>query len=204
MFFSFETVPLIYSDISDSYKNVLFIDNAVDGLDTILNSINPNTFYIVYSVLSSKTDVSNLLQSLSLQSTIQRIGFFFSLSADSKIFLDNRPFYDPSGDFTPPGEVPTDSNFDFIVSMIKQYNIKNVDYLACSTLRFQSWNDYYNALIKETNVIIGASDNNTGNIKYGGDWILETTGEDIEFIYFNQTIDYYNYLLDSSLNTKSY
>ena len=184
--------PLQYGDISGNYTNILFIDNSIDDLDKIIESINLDTFYIIYSGNSSKTDLLNVLQ---LVSNINRIGFFFSLS-ENKIFLDLKPFYDPLGNYNEEND-STDSNFDLLVEIINLYNIKNVDFLACNTLQYQKWNDYYNALIEKTNVIIGASDNETGNIKYGGDWILESTGQDIEFIYFNQSIEYYKYLLDN-------
>lgn len=51
---------------------------------------------------------------------------------------------------------------------------------------------------EDTNVIVGASNDITGNIKYGGDWILENTSEDVETIYFTQNINYYEYLLDNA------
>jgi len=44
---------------------------------------------------------------------------------------------------------------------------------------------------------VGASSDETGNIKYGGDWTMESTGQDIELIYFTQSIEYYTYLLDN-------
>ncbi|MEI7719540.1 MAG: DUF2240 family protein, partial [archaeon] len=31
----------------------------------------------------------------------------------------------------------------------------------------------------------------TGNVKYGGDWIMESTNTDIELIYFKKSIEYY-------------
>lgn len=194
--YAYPSYPLEYGDLSQNYKNILFIDNAVDDLSTIINSINSDTFYIIYSGCSSKVDVSDLLRTLSMD-TVDRIGFFFALSAHSKIFLDRRPFYDPSMNYVESDEPQSDVNFDFMIDIINTYNIKNIDYLACNTLSFQSWNNYYNALIDSTNVIVGASDNETGNIKYGGDWILETTGEDVELIYFNKSIQYYKYLLDA-------
>lgn len=192
----YPSYPLEYGDLSQNYKNILFIDNAVDDLTTIVDSINSDTFYIIYSGSSSKVELSILLQTLTMD-TIDRIGFFFTLSADSKIFLDRKPFYDSSMNYVESHEIPSDSNFDLLVEIINQYNIKNVDFLACNTLQYQKWNDYYNALMESTNVIVGASDNETGNIKYGGDWILETTGQDIELIYFNKSIQYYKYLLDN-------
>jgi len=59
-------------------------------------------------------------------------------------------------------------------------------------------------LTQATSVIVGASDDKTGNIKYGGDWILESTSEDVESSYFNQNIRYYNYLLDIPIFTTSF
>ena len=60
--------------------------------------------------------------------------------------------------------------------------------------------NYYAILTQETNnsVVIGASNDETGNIKYGGDWVMENTSENIELIYFNESIAYYTYLLGST------
>ena len=67
-----------------------------------------------------------------------------------------------------------------------------MDFLACNTLLNSLWLDYYQQLP----TIVGASNDATGNIRYGGDWIMETTSEDIESVYFTKNIDYYTYLLD--------
>jgi hypothetical protein len=37
-------------------------------------------------------------------------------------------------------------------------------------------------------------------MKYGGDWVLESTGQDIESVYFTESIEYYQYLLDTVIN----
>jgi len=79
---------------------------------------------------------------------------------------------------------------------------------------YSNWNSFYNILTNETSVIVGASNDETGNIKYGGNWIMENTSVavrmthlsnptyvDIENIYFNESIQYYNYLLDESSTT---
>jgi len=55
--------------------------------------------------------------------------------------------------------------------------------------------NYYTLLTKETGVVVGASNDKTGNIKYGGDWIMESTSQDIELVYFGKSIKYYSYLL---------
>jgi hypothetical protein len=83
-----------------------------------------------------------------------------------------------------------------LISIIKEFNIKNIDWLACDTLNYPNWVNFYNILKRETNIIIGASNNKTGNIKYGGDWLLESTSQNIERIYFTKSIEYYTYLFD--------
>jgi hypothetical protein len=93
------------------------------------------------------------------------------------------------------------TNTTFLVDMIKQYNIKNIDFLACETLMYDGWKDFYRVLNEETGIIVGASNDKTGNIKYGGDWVMESTNTDVENIYFTKSIEYYTYLLDySSIN----
>ena len=61
--------------------------------------------------------------------------------------------------------------------------------------------NYYTILTKETGVIVGASNYKTGNIKYGGDWVMENTSQNIELTYFTKSIEYYRYLLDSTTDS---
>jgi hypothetical protein len=89
---------------------------------------------------------------------------------------------------------PYSENLQFLIDAIKEFNLKNIDFLACNTLNYSNWKNNYEILTKETGVTVGASDDPTGNIKYGGDWIMENTNEDIENIYFKSNIQYYKYL----------
>jgi hypothetical protein len=88
-------------------------------------------------------------------------------------------------------------NTQFLINIIQQYNILNVDFLACETLLDNNWNNFYKLLMENTKVIVGASNNKTGNLLFGGDWVMESTNTDIELIYFNKSIEYYKYLLGS-------
>lgn len=186
----FQPVPLIYpSDINNQsqYINVLLINDQVKNYESLVNSVNSNTFPIVYSYASSKTELLNLLKSYFTE--IKRIGLIFYTSNENiPLFLDSEQFFENSNDIN--------INTQFIINLIKEFNVSNIDYLACNTLLYTNWKSYYDSIMQYTNVTIGASDNNTGNIKYGGDWIMESTNEDIEFIYFSYQIEYYSYLLD--------
>ena len=78
--------------------------------------------------------------------------------------------------------------------------VKQMDFLACDTLSIPTWVALYEQLI-EAGIRVGASNNLTGNIQYGGDWVMESTCEDIEAIYFTKSIEYYKYLLGNSFST---
>jgi hypothetical protein len=179
------SIPLIYdpTKITNNLKNILLISNLVKDYNIFVNSANSETFPIVFSDYSSHNinDVIELFTKLKIKSPyLSRIGVVFESRLASSKTLDNC------------------KTLLFIPKLIKQFNITNIDFLACDTLNDPNWLAYYNLLQKETGVIVGASNDKTGNIKYGGDWVMESTGEDIETIYFNVNIMYYKYLLDTS------
>lgn len=182
----------IYYTSHNEYSIVLFIDNNVKDYQTIVNSCNSNTLPIIYSYSSTKIDILN---TLSMFTTISRIG----ICADSNatLFLDNQAFF-LNTDLDLDNSMNYSESLTFIISLIKKYNVSHIDYLACNSLNNSNWEKYYQLLILFTNVIVGASNNNTGNIKYGGDWITESNSQDVEFIYFTQNIEYYRYLLGNN------
>ena len=175
-----DSFELIYPNSSTSCTNVLLIDNSVMDSRIFYNSVNENTFPIIYSNTSLKTKLLEVLK----QFTIYRIGIVFTYPVVQ--FLDNKSFFD-------------NENVEFIKSLIDEFSITNIDYLACNTLNDPKWVEYYSQ-ISETGVVVGASNDRTGNVKYGGDWVMETTSQDIELIYFTKSIEYYTYLLDGYTN----
>jgi hypothetical protein len=116
--------------------------------------------------------------------TIERIGMVFhgGLSHNSP-FLENQPFFSENEE----SNSPHSENVEFLLMIIKDFSVKNIDFLACDTLSFPSWLSYY-SILEKTGVVVGASNDKTGNIKYGGDWIMENTSQDIECIYFTENI----------------
>ena len=172
-----------------SITNLLLIDSSITDYLIFVNSVNSSTIPIVYS---SATTREEILVSLSDYTSIDRIGIAFSNSTNV-LFLEGETF------FNDPLE-PFSNNTNFIIQIIQQFTVKHIDYLACNTLSLPDWFNYYTRITEQTGVVVGASDDNTGNILYGGDWVLESTGQDIELIYFTQNIEYYTYLLDSISN----
>jgi alpha-tubulin suppressor-like RCC1 family protein len=179
---------------SNIYTNVLFIDKEVIDFNVICESVNSQTLPIIYSDTTSRSYILSLLQDTF--ETIDRIGFcFVTKDYSTNNFLDSEPF------FITEESTAYSSNVEFIINIIQEFKVKNIDYLGCNTLSYENWNNYYDILKKETSVIVGASNNRTGNLLYGGDWLLESTCEDVENIYFTKQIEYYQYLFDSSSST---
>ncbi len=166
-------------------ENVLLIDENVKSYENVVNSCNDKTFCYIYSKKQSYTEILDLLKKKFLN--VKRLGLFFSYEKNYR-FLNNNLLV-------------SNNSANFFINLIKDLSIINLDFLACDTLLNLNWKTFYSYLEKETGIKIGASDNKTGNIKYGGDWIMESSLEDIQNIYFNKDIQYYKYLLDDSYYT---
>ena len=161
-------MPLMYDISMDTtnMQNVLLV--AVDA-NNLAQYSNSNTFSIIYHPDSSRDELLTLLQSKF--TTISRIAIAFHYSGDYSNFLNREPFFtqddlshnDLNGNYS--------ANVQFIISLIGQFNITYIDYLACNTLQNSNWVNYYNILLT-TGIKIGASNDDTGNIAYGGDWIM--------------------------------
>jgi len=148
--------------------NILLVDSTVEDYQLFVDSANNNTKTIVYSPNTTREEL------FSKMNIAQRIAVVSHTTTN----IEGEPLF-------------SDTNVDFFKNIIETYQIKQIDYLACNTLNNQEWVDYF----KKLPCIIGASNDATGNLKYGGDWIMESTAEDIEFVYFTQSIEYYKYLL---------
>ena len=192
----FKVDPLIYLSGVDlsGYTNLLLIDKSVADYQDFITYANTQTFTVAYSGFSSREDLLALVSSGFRN--LNRIGLIFETNDNGRVysFLDRDLWFTEkdlavSEDFSP--------NMAFMISLVKTLGIKNIDYLACNTLQFDHWVKYYSVLTEKTGVVIGASNDKTGNIKYGGDWVMESTGIDVEKVYFTSGIEYHKYLLDS-------
>jgi len=85
---------------------------------------------------------------------------------------------------------------------IKKFNIQiSLDFLGCAILLSDDWKYVLNTLEKEEylNLNIRASDDITGNLKVGGNWVLESDNVNIKELYFiNESIEKWYYTLDTT------
>ena len=185
-----ETTPLVYDSNKDgsTVKQVLFIDQSVGEFSQYVNN---DTFAIQYSFTSSSTELMEVLRSRFSQ--IERIGFVFHYSAQAS-FMDLEYLFVPS-DFTG-GSIS--KGLELVLEILLDFDVQHVDFLACKTLLDTNWRQYFDLLEGNSNAVVSASDDNTGNLKYGGDWLLENTMTNVKTIYFNDLVGDYALLLSNS------
>jgi hypothetical protein len=161
------------------------------------DSANERTFPIIYSYESSRDELLQLLQNKF--TSIERISFVFHDSVNGKTFLNGEPFFLETD--IDPDNLSLSANVQFLLKIITDFSVKNVDFLQCNSLNHENWVKYYDLLNKKTNVVVGGSSDETGNLQYGGNWIMENTNEDIQKVYLTDYISNYSSTLVTIENT---
>jgi hypothetical protein len=186
-------IPLVYNDSIDTTNmtNVVLIDSIVSNKKQFYDSANANTFPIIYNYNSSTDDLISLLRQKFPASSIQRIALvfhdkghdFLTPFMNDKLLFKESDLEENQSSFT--------ENVSFLISCIKEFHVVNIDFLACNTLQYSNWKSYYALLASQSSVVVGASNDETGNINYGGDWVMENTSENVRDLYFNANISNY-------------
>jgi hypothetical protein len=186
---TYPKLDLIYDDTIDTsvIQNILLISSNVAESQLFYDSANSNTFPIIYSPCLKKIKLITLLRN-KFQTGITRIAFAFH-NTENIILLDNQAYFEESDLID--NQLTFSENVTFIINLITEFNIIHCDFLQCASLQYSNWKKYYELLNKHTNVICGASNDNTGNIQYGANWLMENTNEMVKDIYFNSHIDNY-------------
>ena len=82
--------------------------------------------------------------------------------------------------------------------------LTRIDFLGCATLLHPAWTAYYADLQQQyTTITFGASDDETGNVKAGGNWMMENTGDDIRSTYFSDKVERYHSTLYVNYNKRN-
>ena len=189
-------IPLTYITINNhKYDNIILIHDKINNPHEFALYANHQSLSIIYNVYSSNDEIITLLNNNF--NNIKRIAFVFHNSNSNalKEFTNNKPLFD-FNDLDSNTEEYSE-NLKFIINLTNKFNVQNLDFLACNTLRYEHWKKYFNILERKTNAVIRASNNLTGNTKYGGDWILKNTMNLSEHL----CMDTINLLKDLELDT---
>ena len=179
---------------------VLLIDIELEDYETLIAALNSQTQYILYtpsndtydSIITKIDNLVNKDQIISIALATHGVSpssNFSLLSNESTSTLDNIEIADPT--------MTTWTDFIAFLNSIKTKltNLQHFDFLGCSLLSYGEWRYALNQLETITGINIRASDDDTGNLKEGGDWVLESDNVNVRNVYFTDTIEEYAYLL---------
>lgn len=168
-------------------KNLVFIDSSIIDVEYLFNGFNSNNDIVKYTNSTTYVEIKTALDGFN-EASYKYLTFVFSYNTFT-YFVENDLFFDNTENYE-------NNVFNFIKETVDKYSINNVDFLACNLLSDNFWIHYLSYLQNTLNVTIRASENNTGNLKDGGDWVLETTQENVKALYFNENINDWTHLLD--------
>jgi len=179
--------------------NLLLIDETIPSKDLFIEGINETTKYITYSISDSFDNLTQKIADLSLN-YIENIGLVFVDDRNPlKMFVSYNAFISYADDI-----INQNNTTEFIKNIVSTYNVKNLDFLACNLLSYDIWKKYFEFIMSEnTGLVVRASNDQTGNLSIGGDWVLESTNEDITTLYFNDKLSNWNEFLDAVTNGNS-
>jgi hypothetical protein len=177
--------------------NLLLIDSRLKSLDTFVAGCNETTSHVIYDIQDSFEEIKLKIQNLGMPS-FNNVGFVFENEGTLKLFVSYNSFisFDESG-------IKENLSTQFIKELVDTYNVQTLDFLACDLLNEPVWKSYFDFLQNEnstenSSLTVRASSNKSGNLQHGGDWVLESTNEDITSLYFNENIKEWSHLLDTS------
>lgn len=177
--------------------SLLLIKDTIKGLEEFKAGVKSTHNYIVYNKLTTKNELEILIMNLN-KTSFETIAFVFEDNGmgQDEIFEELFPKLDVNGNLNMSSEF-----ISFINDFATTYSPQYIDFLACNLLTYQNWNKLFDYL--NTISTVRASNDDTGNLANGGDWVLESSNTDVKNYYFDSDIDYWTYLLDvfsSSVN----
>ena len=163
--------------------NIMFIDQHLASNELFLNACGAQTYPVLYDGTGTEAMLRDLLATNEI-TAVQRVAFAFALTEEgrSNYFFEQTPYYDLT-------------QGQRLISVIQDLAATHVDVLACNTLQHPMWTEFY-AKFPAT-IVVGASSDKTGNLRFGGNWTMENTKENVQSIYFTEAIGQFAELLDS-------
>jgi uncharacterized delta-60 repeat protein len=177
--------------------NLLLIDSSIPDVDTFVNGLNSNSHGVLYSIEDSFESLKEKIAALNIPQFDNVALVFVDEHSPLKMFVSYNTFIS----FNETGIIENNTTA-FLKEIVDTYNVKNLDFLACNLLSYSEWKSYFEYLMAQNSgLVVRASDDRSGNLEAGGDWVLESTYEDVTHLYFNDAIGQWNYLLDLGTHT---
>ena len=195
-----------YSADYSQYTRLLLIDGNSVQNQIFATSAKSNTYALSYDSSHDPTELKKFITTKLM--FVTRIAVISHGPANvtktfyTPDFIGRQPFFTDS-DLA--NNAPSFSvNVQLLKDLVFALSLTRIDFLGCNLLRLEKWKKYFEILkLNAPSLIIGASSDNTGNLKYGGNWTMENTNDNIKNEYFTNAIGNYAGLLLSTTETVS-
>jgi len=187
-------VPLIFP-VKPNCSSIMLIDYKVNQSHIFYDSANSTTLPVLFNSNTLRREINDMLQTYTMISRVCIVANNKNMYNDSKLFINGETYFTARD--VEANTTNYSHNLQFMLDLIKTYNIKTIDFLACESLTYTNWKQYY-AILSQQGCTIGASSDKTGNIAYGGDWIMESDNQNIQPVYFTDAIQNYHSTLFSN------
>lgn len=158
------------------FPNLLIIDSNIQEMDIVINSIPSNNEYLIVDA------------SLDTEQTILDFINNKQYSAVAYMSHTQQPYeHKIFSDYT--FNLTLESDKQRLADFWNNFNTPIVDYLGCFLYSDADWINTFNFIENITGKQVRASNNNTGHLAVGGDWILESDNVNIKDLYFTDNID---------------
>ena len=167
-------------------SNIILIHNDIENKQQIIDSLSNNTHYFL---LNNDLHLDHLKQNIANLnlSNIENVGIIQHGFDNSIVINSTVKIFHYSEDLNLSNE------FILFFKYLKDtYSLQNLDIIACNML--DTWVYTFTKLEELLSISIRASNDNTGNLKHGGNWIQESDDINIKNIYFTDEIDNYIHL----------
>ena len=188
---------------ANAVSAVLLVDQRIQGYETIVSAVKPDVRCIVFDV----EDKSHPSMVDYIKAKINELNIASFDAIGLAQYNEHRSSYQMFGPSSPSATIenvmtsdPTLQTWSYITDLFvwlkTTYTVKNFDMLACALYLDMNWRYIIDNLSTISGVEVRASSNRTGSNILGGDWILESTGVNLKNVYFDETIDNFEGVLD--------
>jgi len=182
---------------------VLLVDQRIQDYETIVGALKSDVRCIVFDV--EDKSYPSMVECIKAKISELNVASFDTIGLAQ--YNEHQTSYQMFGPSSPSATIdyimisdPTLQTWSYITDLFiwlkSTYAIKHFDMLACALYIDINWKYIIDNLSTISGVEVRASSNRTGSGNLGGDWILESTGVDLKNVYFNETIDNYEGVLD--------
>ena len=208
-----ENVPIPDEELTEyttkssysQYTKILLIDKRVEQYQKFVNGANSSTFTIVYKDTSKHKHLEEFLVA-NLKHVTRLAIVSHGLPGGEHHYYHNLSFMESEHFFKisdlANGINEYSPNVAFFKTLLTKMSINRMDFLACNLLQYTEWTQYLDLLKSfKSGLVVGASNDDTGNLQYGGNWTMENTMDNIKSVYFSSAIENYTGLLALSYVT---